>query len=293
MTRLFNDPADFADESAAGFAAAYSRWVRQVPGGMVRATRSPEPTVAVVIGGGSGHYPAFAGYVGQGIAHGAVMGNLFASPSARQVESVVRAADQGRGVLLGFGNYAGDVLHFGQALDALNAAGIPTTMIAVTDDISSASVVESSKRRGIAGDVVVFKIAGAAAEAGYDLDSVTTLANRANDRTRSYGVAFSGCTLPGAPAPLFEVPAGKVALGLGIHGEPGIGEQDVPSADDLAALLVEDLLGELPLGVETAAGQRVAVILNGLGSIKYEELFVVYRKVAALLGEAGGDNRRS
>ncbi len=287
MTRLFNDPADFADESAAGFAVAYSRWVRQVPGGMVRATRGATPTVAVVIGGGSGHYPAFAGYVGQGIAHGAVMGNLFASPSAQQVQSVVRAADQGRGVLLGFGNYAGDVLHFSQALEALNAAGIPTRMIAVTDDISSASVDEMSKRRGIAGDVVVFKIAGAAAEAGADLDEVEALAVRANDRTRSYGVAFSGCTLPGAPAPLFEVPAGTVALGLGIHGEPGIGEQPMPSADELATLLVDDLLAELPAGVPAASGQRVALILNGLGSVKYEEMFVVFRKVAALLADAG------
>ena len=287
MTRLFNDPADFADESAAGFAAAYSRWVRQVPGGMVRATRGATPTVAVVIGGGSGHYPAFAGYVGQGVAHGAVMGNLFASPSAQQVQSVVRAADQGRGVLLGFGNYAGDVLHFSQALEALNAAGIPTRMIAVTDDISSASVDEMSKRRGIAGDVVVFKIAGAAAEAGADLDEVEALAVRANNRTRSYGVAFSGCTLPGAPAPLFEVPAGTVALGLGIHGEPGIGEQPMPSADELATLLVDDLLAELPAGVPAASGQRVALILNGLGSVKYEEMFVVFRKVAALLAHAG------
>ena len=287
MTRLFNDPADFADESAVGFAAAYGRWVRQVPGGMVRATRGPNPTVAVVIGGGSGHYPAFAGYVGQGIAHGAVMGNLFASPSANQVQSVARAAQQGRGVLLGFGNYAGDVLHFGEAADALNAAGIPTKVIAVTDDVSSASVDEIQKRRGIAGDVVVFKIAGAAAEAGHDLDRVAELAGRANDRTRSYGVAFSGCSLPGAPAPLFEVPAGRVALGLGIHGEPGIGEQAIPTADELAELLVRDLLAELPAGVTAAAGQRAAVILNGLGSVKYEEMFVVYRKVAALLDGAG------
>jgi dihydroxyacetone kinase len=287
VTRLFNDPADFADESAVGFAAAYGRWVRQVPGGMVRATRGPNPTVAVVIGGGSGHYPAFAGYVGQGIAHGAVMGNLFASPSANQVQSVARAAQQGRGVLLGFGNYAGDVLHFGEAADALNAAGIPTKVIAVTDDVSSASVDEVQKRRGIAGDVVVFKIAGAAAEAGHDLDRVAELAGRANDRTRSYGVAFSGCSLPGAPAPLFEVPAGRVALGLGIHGEPGIGEQAIPTADELAELLVRDLLAELPAGVTAVAGQRAAVILNGLGSVKYEEMFVVYRKVAALLDGAG------
>jgi len=287
MTRLFNNPADFADELVEGFVAANSRWVIPVPGGVVRAAISPEPTVVVITGGGSGHYPAFGGLVGQGLAHGAALGNLFASPSAQQVYSVAKAAHQGRGVLLTFGNYAGDVLHFGQAQEWLRAEGIECETVTVTDDISSAAVGELEKRRGIAGDLAVFKAASAAAEAGFSLAEVVDVAQRANEKTRSFGVAFGGCTLPGASEPLFTVPEGRMALGLGIHGEPGIGETDIPTADGLARIFVDALLAELPASVASASGQRAAVILNGLGSVKYEELFVVYRTVAKLLEAAG------
>lgn len=286
MTRLFNEPAAFADEMIEGFVASHGRWVRRVSGGVARSTRSTPDTVALVIGGGSGHYPAFAGLVGQGLAHGAAMGNLFASPSAQQVYNVAKAADNGGGVLLGYGNYAGDVLHFTQAQDKLRAEGIDCRSIAVTDDISSAPLAERHKRRGIAGDLTVFKVAAAAAEAGNDMDRVMEIAERANDRTRSFGVAFTGCTLPGADHPLFTVPEGRMAVGMGIHGEPGIAETDIPTADQLAELLVKDLLAEVPDGL-TVQGARVVPILNGLGSVKYEELFVVYRRVAQLLAEAG------
>jgi dihydroxyacetone kinase len=287
MTRLFNQPSAFAGELVEGFVAVHGDKVRQVPGGVVRNTRSAEGSVAVVIGGGSGHYPAFAGLVGQGLAHAAVMGNLFASPSAQQIYNVARVAENGGGVLLGYGNYAGDVLHFGLARDRLNAEGIACEVIAVTDDISSAGQDELHKRRGIAGDLVVFKAAAAAAEAGYSFEDVVRVARHANQRTRSLGVAFTGCTLPGASQPLFSVPVGRMAVGMGIHGEPGIGESAVPSADELAELLVASLLAEMPEGVGASRGQRVAVILNGLGSVKYEELFVVYRRVAQLLDAAG------
>ncbi|MDT0343557.1 dihydroxyacetone kinase family protein [Streptomyces litchfieldiae] len=287
MTHLVNDPAAFADEALAGFAAAHRRWVRAVPGGVVRRVPTAPGHVAVVIGGGSGHYPAFSGLVGPGLAHGAAVGNVFASPSARQIRDVARAAEAGGGVLLTFGNYAGDVLHFGQAAERLSAEGIPVATLAVTDDISSAATAERDKRRGVAGDLAVFKAAGAAAEQGLPLAEVTRLAQLANARTRSFGIAFSGCTLPGAGRALFEVPAGRMAVGLGIHGEPGMGERPVPSADEAAALLVETLLGELPDGLDTPRGQRAGVILNGLGAVKYEELFVVYRTVARLLAEAG------
>ncbi|MGO4807704.1 dihydroxyacetone kinase family protein [Arthrobacter sp. 2MCAF15] len=295
MTRLFNDPAAFADEMIEGFVASHSRWVRRVSGGVVRNTRSTPSTVALVIGGGSGHYPAFAGLVGQGLAHGAAMGNLFASPSAQQIYNVAKAADNGGGVLLGYGNYAGDVLHFNQAQARLRAEGIDCRSIAVTDDVSSAPLTERAKRRGIAGDLTVFKVAAAAAEAGYSLDQTLEIAERANHRTRSFGVAFTGCTLPGADHPLFSVPEGRMAVGMGIHGEPGIGETGIPTADGLAELLVAKLLTEIPGNLSevaadgAAARPRVVPILNGLGSVKYEELFVVYRRVAQLLAEAGLD----
>jgi D-erythrulose 4-kinase len=287
VTRLFNKPSDFAEEALDGFVAAHRRWVRRVPGGVIRNTPSVAGNVAVIIGGGSGHYPAFSGLVGRGLAHGAAPGNVFASPSAQQVYSVAKAASSGGGVLLAFGNYAGDVLHFGQALDRLTADGIDCRAIAVTDDVASASSGEVAKRRGVAGDLAVFKIAGAAADAGFSLEDVTRLARMANERTRSFGIAFSGCTLPGASDPLFTVPHDRMAVGLGVHGEPGIGEQEVPSADELAEMLTATLLGELPPGVAAAKGEKAAVILNGLGTVKYEELFVVYRRVAQLLDEAG------
>jgi dihydroxyacetone kinase len=286
MTRLFNEPAAFADEMIEGFVASHGRWVRRVSGGVARSTKSTPDTVALVIGGGSGHYPAFAGLVGQGLAHGAAMGNLFASPSAQQVYSVAKAANNGAGVLLGYGNYAGDVLHFTQAQERLRREGIDCRSIAVTDDVSSAPLEERAKRRGIAGDLTVFKVAAAAAEAGYGMDATVEIAERANDRTRSFGVAFTGCTLPGAENPLFTVPEGRMAVGMGIHGEPGIGETDIPTADELAELLVSKLLTEVPDGLEVS-GARVVPILNGLGSVKYEELFVLYRRVAQLLAEAG------
>ncbi len=289
MTRLWNESVDFADEMIDGFVAANERYVRRVAGGVVRSTVVPAGQVALVVGGGSGHYPAFGGLVGQGLAHGAALGNLFASPSTQQVYSVGRTAHAGGGVLLSYGNYAGDVLNFDAAQQRLAAEGIPTRTVVVTDDVKSAPIHEKSRRRGIAGDLTVFRAAAAAAEAGYDLDAVTEVARTANERTRSFGVAFSGCTLPGAEEPLFTVPAGRMAVGLGLHGEPGVSEVETPTADELAELLVSTLLhpDELPEGIDAARGARVIPILNGLGSVKYEEMFVVYRRIAALLAEAG------
>jgi dihydroxyacetone kinase len=287
MTRLWNEPADFADEMIDGFVAANARYVRRVPGGVVRSTTSPAGQVAVVVGGGSGHYPAFGGLVGPGLAHGAAMGNLFASPSTQQVFAVAKAADNGGGVFFSYGNYAGDVLNFDAAQERLRAEGIACETVTVTDDIVSATPAEKHKRRGIAGDLTVFRIAGAAAAAGADLAEVTRLARHANERTRSFGVAFTGCTLPGADDPLFTVPAGRMAIGLGIHGEPGIDETGIPTADGLAEMLVEKLLAEVPDGVDAVRGARVVPILNGLGSLKYEEMFVVYRRIAQLLTDAG------
>ncbi len=282
MTLLVNDPADFADEALAGLVAANSRHIRSVHGGVVRATRTEQGQVAVVIGGGSGHYPAFAGWVGPGLAHGAACGNIFASPAASQVYSVMRSVDRGAGVFVSFGNYAGDVLHFGQAADRLRAEGVDVRILTVTDDIASGSPEATSDRRGIAGDLAVFKVAGAAAEEGMSLDEVERVARCANERTRSMGVAFGGCTLPGADDPLFTVPDGQMSVGLGIHGEPGIADVPLGTADDVAELLVDKVLAEDP-----GDSRRIAVLFNGLGTVKYEELFVGYRKVSEMLDARG------
>jgi dihydroxyacetone kinase len=282
MTQIFDNPADFADEALDGFVAANRGYVARVDGGVVRSTEIPAGQVALVVGGGSGHYPAFAGLVGPGLAAGSACGNMFASPAAGQVYRVAKAANAGGGVLLSYGNYAGDVLHFGQAQLRLNAEGIETRTVLVTDDIASAPLDQIEKRRGIAGDLTVFKIAGAAAEAGLSLDEVERLAIKTNHRTRSLGVAFDGCTLPGASEPLFHVPAGQMSLGLGIHGEPGISEHPMPTASELAELLVSRLLEDKP----DDAGSRVVAIVNGLGTVKYDELFLLFGKVEKLLSAA-------
>ncbi len=284
MRRLSNEPEAFAREAARGFVLAHSDVVRAVPGGVRRVHDRTEPTVAVVTGGGSGHYPAFAGLVGPGLAAAAVLGNIFASPSARQVADVGAAADQGRGVLFVYGNYAGDVLNFDEGQERLRQQGISASTVQVTDDISSAPPSSPELRRGVAGDLVVIKVAAAAAWSGLDLEDVTDAARRANDATRTLGVAFSGCTLPGSAEPLFDVPPGRMAVGMGIHGEPGIREVDSLTARALADLLVESLLQERPEGSSSSAA---VVLLNGLGSTKLEELFVLWAEVSDSL-EAHG-----
>ncbi|WP_461173650.1 dihydroxyacetone kinase family protein [Arthrobacter sp. Z1-9] len=283
MTKIFNDPSDFAEEALAGFCDIHSDLVRQVPGGAVRRYRPAHPKVAVLAGGGSGHYPAFAGLIGSGFADGAVVGNIFTSPSAQQAYSVAKAAESGAGVVFTYGNYAGDVMNFGMASERLAAEGIAVENVLVTDDIASAPPSEASKRRGIAGDFTVFKIMGAAAESGASLAEVVRLGRKANALTRTIGSAFAGCTFPGAEAPLFTLPDGQMGLGLGIHGEPGLHDTDLPSAKELGQELVSRLLAEAPQDT----GQRIAVILNGLGSTKHEELFVLWGTVAPLLRAAG------
>ncbi|MGJ9406662.1 dihydroxyacetone kinase family protein [Nesterenkonia aurantiaca] len=283
MTYLLNDASAFAQEAVLGFAAANPQYVTAVHGGVVRSTETPAGQPALVIGGGSGHYPAFAGWVGPGMGHGAPCGNIFSSPSASQVYSVARNAENGGGVIMGFGNYAGDVLHFGAAAEKLRAEGVDVRIIRVSDDVASNTQENHRDRRGIAGDLPVFKIAGAAIEAGAGLDEAERIAWKANDATRSFGVAFDGCTLPGAEEPLFHVPAATMGVGLGIHGEPGIRDIPMGTAQEVADLLFEGLMEEAPAG----RSGRVAVLLNGLGRVKYEELFVVYHRVAERLSEAG------
>lgn len=283
MTRLFNDPARFVDEMLEGFFDIYPNYVMPVSGGMIRATESPEGKVAVVVGGGSGHFPAFYGVCGYGFTDGAVVGNIFTSPSTLDVYNVAKNADHGGGILLITGNYAGDVLNFKAAQDRLNSEGIKTEYLWTTDDVASASIAEREKRRGIAGTFLVFKVAGAAAEAGKELAEVLRVAVKANECTRTFGVGFAGCTLPGGSGPLFSVPTGLMELGLGIHGEPGLSQVSIPSAAELAKTLVDGVTKELL----EFKGRKAAVILNGLGNSKYEELFVLWKSVSELIREIG------
>jgi dihydroxyacetone kinase len=281
MTRLVNNPEDFADQALDGYVASNPYYVRKVHGGVVRATRSPKGQVAIVVGGGTGHYPAFAGWVGPGFAHGAACGNIFASPSASQVASVARHADNGGGVIFGFGNYTGDMLHFGLAAEQLRNEGIDVRIVAVTDDVASGPPDRQSQRRGIAGNLVVLKAMCAAAEAGLPIDEVERVGRKANAATSSLGIAFSGCTLPGAHAPLFTVADKIMAVGMGIHGERGISESPLENAASVAAVLLDAVFGDSPW----KPGERLALVLNGLGTIKYEELFVVYDSIQKRIDE--------
>jgi D-erythrulose 4-kinase len=285
VTHVFNDPVSFKDEMLEGFLSAYGRYVERAPGasGVMRAGGPREGKVSVIIGGGSGHYPAFCGVVGVGLADGAVMGDIFTSPSTEQAYRVGKALDGGAGILFSYGNYAGDVLNFNAAEERLRDEGIDCRTVLVTDDIASAEAGDEGQRRGIAGDLPVFKVAAAAADRGASLDEVERIALKANDRTRSFGVAFAGCTLPGEPEPMFTVEPGQMELGLGIHGEPGIRTVERASAQELAQTLVEPLLAERP---EDADG-RAGVFLNGLGATKYEELFVIWKDVVPALEAAG------
>ncbi|GAB3596054.1 dihydroxyacetone kinase family protein [Microbacterium tumbae] len=282
MTTLVNTPEDFAAESLAAFCEANAHLVAHVPGGAVRRGSAPG-RVTVVMGGGSGHHPAFAGWVGQGLGDAAVCGNVFSSPSEHQILGVARAADQGGGILFVPINYSGDILHFGAAMQVLRGEGKDARLVAVTDDIASGTPASSQDRRGIAGSLIVMKVAGAAAARGWPLDEVERIAVAANEATRSFGVAFSGCTLPGAEHPLFEVPEGRAAVGMGIHGEPGISEIAFGTAREMADVLVDGLLEERP----ARAGQRVALVVNGLGATKYDELHLVHARVTERLAAEG------
>jgi dihydroxyacetone kinase len=285
MTKLFNDPANFRQELIEGFVAAYGRLVRRVPdaSGVMAIDAPLSGKVTLIVGGGSGHYPAFCGYVGPGLADAAVMGNVFAAPSAEQVYRVTKAAGGTRGVLYCYGNYSGDVLNFDMAEERCRDEGMDVRTVCVTDDVASAPKGQEADRRGIAGDFFVFKVAGAGATRGDSLDEVERLAHKANNRTRSFGVAFGGCTLPGHSEPLFEVEPGRMELGLGVHGEPGVQSSHMRPAAEVANLLLNTLLPDAPSG----GGSRVAVLLNGLGSTQYEELFVLYKAVHERLHAEG------
>ncbi len=287
MTRLYNDPVNFKEEMLEGFVNAYSRYVKRVPDASgVMALNAPKAgKVSVLVGGGSGHYPAFCGYVGPGLADGAAMGEVFASPSGEQIYRCTKAVASDAGVLYAYGNYSGDVLNFEMAAMRCSVEGFDIRSVQVTDDVASAPKGEEDDRRGIAGDFFVFKIAGASATRGDTLDEVERLTRLANERTRSFGVAFGGCTLPGKDSPLFTVDEGRMELGLGVHGEPGIRGADMQPASEIAAILVDTVLADTPAG----AGSRAAVLLNGLGSTQYEEMLVLYKDVHLRLQTAGID----
>jgi phosphoenolpyruvate---glycerone phosphotransferase subunit DhaK len=246
-----------------------------------RAAGPAKGKVGVVTGGGFGHLPVFAGYVGTGMLSSCAVGEVFAGPPVEVCGQAIRAADGGAGVVCVLGNYGGDRMSFAQACEDFEDDGGKTATVIVADDVASASSAERTKRRGVAGMIFAFKTAGAAADAGASIDEVSRIASHTADRTRSIGVALSPCLIPGAAAPGFTVDEGQMELGMGIHGEPGVERRSIASADDVASALVQRLLAD-----RGSSGGKVAVLVNSLGATPLEELLILYRAVDALLSRA-------
>ena len=291
LKKLINDPFDAVDEMLDGFVAAHADVVRRAGPRVVARRDTAAAKVGLVVGGGSGHEPAFAGYVGLGLADAAALGNVFAAPGPDVCLEAIRAASSGRGVLLAYGNYAGDVLNFDLAADLAAAEGIECRTVRVSDDVASAPWAERERRRGIAGDVFVFKIAGATAEAGHDLEAVERLAARANDACASIGVALSPCEVPGAGRPTFEIGPDEIEIGMGVHGEAGIQRGRLEPADAVVDRMVDAIL------VDWAATGRapgeVALLVNGLGATPYLDLYILYRAARRRFEAAGCTVTRS
>lgn len=279
MKKLINDPFDFVEESLEGFLLAHADTVKRVGKRAIGRVDGPTPgKVGVVVGGGSGHLPAFAGYVGKGGADAAPIGNIFASPPAKPVLEATHAANGGAGVLYSYGNYAGDVMNFDRAAAQAAEQGVPVETVLVTDDVASAPKEEQTQRRGIAGDFFVFKVAAAKAETMADLEAVKAAAVLANDNTRTMGVALSACTVPANGKPTFSLPEGELEIGLGIHGEPGLRRAKIEPVDKLVEEMTDHILKDFDF-----SGSDVAVLVNGLGATPYEELYIMYRKLSRIL----------
>ena len=283
LKKLINDPFAVVDEALEGLVAAHDSLVTLAAPRVVARRRPAKDKVGFVVGGGSGHEPAFAGYVGAGFADAAACGSVFASPPPDVVLGAIHAANFGRGVLMSYGNYAGDVMNFGLAMQMARSEGIDVREVRVADDVASAPRAEADKRRGIAGDIIVFKCAGAAAERGDSLDEVERIAAKANGRTRSMGVALSACEVPGTGRPTFELPDGEMEIGMGVHGEPGVRRGPLEPADAVAAALVEAIVADFD---ESGSGD-VALLVNGLGATAVIEQYVLYRGARRALESAG------
>jgi dihydroxyacetone kinase-like protein len=286
MRKIINRPEDFVDEMAEGIIAAYGDRLRLLKGDrriILSAYPRKEGKVGIVTAGGSGHLPLFLGYVGQGMLDGCALGNVFASPSSQKMADMIRACDSGKGVLCLFGNYGGDLMNFEMARELVEADDIKTTVALGRDDVASAPRENADKRRGVAGIVFAYKIAGAAADRLLSLEEVTALAQRALDHTRSMGVALSPCIVPEAGKPTFTINDDEIEIGMGIHGERGIEVRRMISADEVARIAFDRITADMPL----AKGDEVSVLINGLGGTPLEEQFIVYRKVHALLTDAG------
>ena len=292
MRKIINNPDDVVDETIEGILAAFPGQLKRIEGttrGLIRSDGPVKGKVAICTGGGSGHLPLFIGYVGQGLLHGVSIGNVFSSPSSDDMLAVAQAADGGAGVLFLYANYSGDVMNFDMAAEMADMDGLQVLSATGKDDVVSTPVEELERRRGIAGIFFAFKCAGAAAEEGRDLAAVHAVAEKAIFNTRSMGVALSGTTIPSVGIPGFQVGEGMMELGMGIHGEPGIEEGPLRTADEIVDEMMDRILPDLPF----ESGDTVAVLINSLGATAPEEPYIMYRRVSSRLKDAGISVRRT
>lgn len=286
MKKLINDPNDFVNEMIEGILLAHPDKVR-TPGEDLRvlaAAGAPQQgKVGIVTGGGSGHLPLFKGYVGRGLCSAVAIGNVFSSPSSQQIFEATKAVDGGAGVLYLYGNYGGDVFNFDLAIDLADLEDITVKTVVGRDDVASQPRERAEDRRGVAGIFFMYKAAGAAAERGDTLDQVVAVAEDIAANVATMGIGLSPTIMPTTGKPSFELPDGEMEIGIGIHGEPGIHRGPLESADAVAERLVRPIIKDLGL----VAGDRIAVLVNGLGATPLEELYVLYRRVVQIAAAEG------
>jgi dihydroxyacetone kinase-like protein len=286
MKKIINSPERFVDEVIEGILLAHPLALASASPDNRAVVRREAPfagKVGIVTGGGSGHLPVFLGYVGEGLCTGVAIGNVFSSPSSEQILAATKAVSGGAGVLYLYGNYGGDVFNFDLAADLAGLDGIEIATVIVTDDVVSAAKERAENRRGVAGMVFAYKIAGAAAERGDSLAEVTRLAAKTNDRVRSMGVGLSPTILPAAGEPTFTLEDGEMEIGIGIHGEPGVHRGPLETADQITDRLLGAVLSDLDL----PRGSSVALMINGMGATPAEELYVMFRRARQVLDKAG------
>jgi phosphoenolpyruvate---glycerone phosphotransferase subunit DhaK len=285
MKKFINDPYDVVDEMLEGFLDVHKSYVKKLEGArtVVRADAPVKGKVGVLTGGGSGHKPAFIGFVGKGMLDAVAVGEIFTSPPPLAVFEGAKAVNGGKGVVFLLGNYSGDVMNFGLAAEMCREEGIPVEQVIATDDVGSGSKEKASNRRGVVGEFLAWKIAGAKAEAGGSLEEVKAVAEKVNRLTRTIGVALTPCTVPAKGSPTFVLGEDEMEYAVGHHGEPGTAKIKMRKADEIAEMLVEEVIKDLPF----QTGDEVAVLINGLGGTPALELYICYRRVRQILDRKG------
>lgn len=285
MKKFINDPYDVVDEMLEGFLDVHKKYVRKLETTrtVVRADAPVEGQVGIVTGGGSGHKPAFIGFVGSGMLDAVAVGEIFTSPPPLACFEAAKAADSGKGVLFLLGNYAGDVMNFQLAADMAQAEGIRIEQVISTDDVGSGAHVEADKRRGVVGAFFGWKVAGAKAAAGGSLDECKAVVEKVNANCRTLGVALSPCTVPAKGSPTFTLAEDEIEYAVGHHGEAGTAKIKMMTADEVAEKMTTEVIEDLPF----QSGDNVAVLINGLGGTPQLELYICYRRVKQILDGKG------